>query len=148
MKASRQTILLAIPFFLAAIWALGASLYILLAPFGTGMGTTMSTSGQIITQSVVQQSFYDVMGSWGVFLLAVFALLYISTALSALLKKTVLLASTSLVACALTIVSGFSIGLLYFPAMLAIIAGWMMLGTLGIVRLWQYCFRPFPAEEE
>ncbi|MHB0914895.1 MAG: hypothetical protein ACYC4M_04325 [Thermoleophilia bacterium] len=144
MKLSRQTILLAIPFFIAAFWVLGVSLYILFAPHGTGLSSTTGPGGKI-TQSVVRSSFYDVQGQWGVFLVAVFALLYMSTALSALLKYTALLAITSIVACALTIVSGLSIGLLYFPAMLAVLTGWMV---LGISRLWQYFLRPYQVEGE
>lgn len=82
---------------------------------------------------------------WGVILLAIFALIYISAAFFAVRNKTVLLALASLVACALTIVSGLSIGILYFPAMLAVVVGWQV---LGISRLWRYCFQPFPADQE
>lgn len=144
MKSSRQSVLLAIPFFLAAFWALGVGLYLLFAPHGTGLSTTTGPGGQI-TQSVVRSSFYDVQGQWGVFLLAVFALLYIFTALSASLRFTALLVITSVAACVLTIMSGLSIGLLYFPAMFAVMAGWMV---LGISRLWRYCLRPYPVEGE
>lgn len=142
MKVRRQTILLAIPFFLAAIWALGVSLYILVAPHGAGLSSTTGPGGQI-TPSFVSSPFYDVQGQWGVFLLAVFALLYLSASLSASLKNKALLVITSVAACTLTILAGLSIGLLYFPAMFAVMAGWMV---LGISRIWQYCLRPFPAE--
>ena len=117
-----------LPFYLAGIWALVVSLYILLAPHGTGMGTTMSSDGQILSQTVSRPSFFEVQGPEGIAALAVFALIYLMVALCAYSGRRALLAVTSLMATVLTFLAGFSIGLFYFPAMFVVMLGWMVIG--------------------
>jgi hypothetical protein len=116
------------PFYFAAVWALGVSLYILLAPHGTSVGTTITSDGQEISQTVSHPSFYEVQGWEGIAALAVFASLYLLVAAAAWFGRTLPLAVASLMASLLTFLAGFSIGLFYFPAMFAVFLGWLAMG--------------------
>ena len=125
-----------IPFLLAAMWAIGAGIYLLLSPtvIQEIVWTASSDGSQTIEELSRQASWYEVQGVWGVIVLLIFALLYSSTALLASRKRLVALAIASSLALMLTVLAGFSIGLLYIPALLMVVAGWLTLGLAKIVR--------------
>ena len=133
-----------IPFLLAAMWAIGAGIYLLLSPTVIHqvivvrptivLGLTSADGSQTIEELSRQSSWYEVQGVWGVIVLLIFALLYSSTALLASRKRLVALAIASSLALMLTVLAGFSIGLLYIPALLMVVVGWLTLGLAKIVR--------------
>ena len=131
-----------IPFLLAAMWAVGAGIYLLLSPTviqvivvrPASSWTTLADGSQTIEELSRQSSWYEVQGVWGVIVLLIFALLYSSTALLASRKRLVALAIASSLALMLTVLAGFSIGLLYIPALLMVVVGWLTLGLAKIVR--------------
>ena len=131
-----------IPFLLAAMWAVGAGIYLLLSPtviqvivvWPASSWTTLADGSQTIEELSRQSSWYEVQGVWGVIVLLIFALLYSSTALLASRKRLVALAIASSLALMLTVLAGFSIGLLYIPALLMVVVGWLTLGLAKIVR--------------
>ncbi len=125
-----------IPFLFAAIWAIGAGIYLLLSPttIQEVVVTTSADGSQTIEEFSGQVSFYEVQGVSGVFVLLIFALLYSSTAYLALRNRLIALAIASSVAIMLTVLAGFSIGLLYIPALLTVVVGWLTLGLVKLVR--------------
>ncbi len=125
-----------IPFLFAAIWAIGAGIFLLLSPttIQEVVATTSADGSQTIEELSRQVSFYEVQGVWGVIVLLIFALLYSSTAFFALRNRLVALALASSLALMLTVLAGFSIGLLYFPALLVVVVGWLTLGLVKLVR--------------
>ena len=125
-----------VPFLFAAIWAIGAGIFLLLSPttIQEVVATTTADGGQTIEELSRQVSFYEVQGVWGIIVLLIFALLYSSTAFFALRNRLVALALASSLALMLTVLAGFSIGLLYFPALLTVIVGWLTLGLVKLVR--------------
>ena len=125
-----------IPFLLAALLAIGASIYLLLSPTTSQefVATTSANGSKTIEELSRQASWYEVQGVWGVVVLLVFALLYSSTAYLALRNRLVALAIASALALMLTILAGFSIGLLYIPALLTVVVGWLALGLGKMVR--------------
>ena len=125
-----------IPFLLAALLAIGASIYFLLSPttIQEVVATTSANGSQTIEELSRQASWYEVQGVWDVVVLLIFALLYSSTAYLALRNRPVALAIASALALMLTILAGFSIGLLYIPALLTVVVGWLALGLGKMVR--------------
>ena len=125
-----------VPFLFAAVWAIGAGIYLLLSPTTIQeiVATTSTDGSQTIEELSRQVSFYEVQGVWGVIVLLIFALLYSSTAYLALRNRLVALAIASSLALTLTVLAGFSIGLLYFPALLTVVVGWLTLGLVKLVR--------------
>ena len=125
-----------IAFLFAAIWAIGAGIYLLLSPttIQEGVATISADGGQTIEEFSRQASWYEVQGVWGVMVLLIFALLYSSTAYLAWRNRVVALAIASSLALMLTVLAGFSIGLVYIPALLTVVVGWLTLGLAKIVR--------------
>ena len=125
-----------IPFLLAALLAIGASIYFLLSPttIQEVVATTSANGSQTIEELSRQASWYEVQGVWGVVVLLIFALLYSSTAYLASRNRLVALAIASASALMLTILAGFSIGPLYIPALLMVVVGWLTLGLGKMVR--------------
>ena len=125
-----------IPFWLGAIWAIGAGIYLLLSPtvIQEIVATSNTDGSQTIEEFSRQVSWYEVQGVWGIMVLLVFALLYSSTALLAMRNRIIALAIASSLALMLTYLAGFSIGLLYIPALLMVTVGWLTLGFTKIVR--------------
>jgi len=125
-----------IPFLLAAIWAIGAGIYLLLSPtvIKEIVATSSADGSQTIEELSRQVSWYEVQGVWGVVVLLIFALLYSSTALFAMRSRIVALAIASSLALMLTVLAGFSIGFLYIPALLMVVAGWLAFGLTKIIR--------------
>jgi len=113
----------------AALWAVGASLFIFLipqtitiesatpVPDGTGIGERFTE----------QQSWYQAQGLWGSLVLVLFAGFYLLAYRSALKANYTALALMSLVGIALTIITGFSIGLFYFPAAAGLLLGMLLM---------------------
>ena len=132
-----------IPFLLAAIWAIGAGIYLLLSPMVIQefVATTSADGSRTIEELSRQVSWYEVQGVWGVRVLLIFALLYSSTALLASRKRLVALAIASSLALILTALAGFSIGLLYIPALLMVVIGWLTLVLAKIVRRNRQAYR-------
>ncbi|MCH8340376.1 MAG: hypothetical protein IIA51_02305 [Chloroflexi bacterium] len=125
-----------IPFLLAALVAIGASIYFLLSPtiIHEIVATTSADGSQTVAELSRQASWYEVQGVWGVVVLLIFALLYSSTAYLASRNRLVALAIASASALMLTILAGFSIGPLYIPALLTVVVGWLTLGLGKMVR--------------
>jgi hypothetical protein len=115
--------------FLAALWAVGASLYIFFAPLtiqrveSISSGSTPATAGE----STFQTSWYNVQGLWGVIVLILFAGFYLWALALAYRGRYTGLIILSLVALLLSFLTGFSIGGFYLPAALTLLAGALVL---------------------
>lgn len=125
-----------LPFFFAAIWALGAGVYLLLSPtvIQEIVATTSADEGQTVEELSRQASWYEVQGLWGIFILLIFALVYSSTAYLAVKNRIIVLAVVSFAALMLTVLGGFSIGLLYIPSLLTVVIGWLALVFAKLVQ--------------
>ncbi len=114
----------------AAAWAVGASLYIFFSPIsGRGVRTSgiVGAPNAVVETFTTEQSWYEAQGLWGVFVLAIFAGLYLLAVRLAWRSHYIALATLSVVAVALSIIAGFSIGGIYLPAALGLFMGTMML---------------------
>jgi len=96
----------------AAVWAVGASLYVFFSPVMTSRGSS---------------SWYEAQGLWGVLVLAIFCGLYILAVRLAWSAKYRALVILSVLAIGLSIVTGFSIGAAYLPAALGLFVGALVL---------------------
>jgi hypothetical protein len=117
-------------FFAAALWAVGAGLWLALRPYTIEV-TTASTGGAAAGETFYRQvSFYEVQGAWGLFVLVVFALLYTSGFFFFRSGRRWLAVLGTTLALALTVLAGFSIGPAYLPgAVAAMIAVALILFT-------------------
>lgn len=120
----------------SALWSVAASAYLLLSPLtiqevrGTG-----SADGSYVAEEITRQaSWYQVQGLWGVLLLAIFASLFILIAFLAMKRRFVALLVISLLATVLVLLAGFSIGIFYLPAVIAVSLGWTRLDIHRILR--------------
>ncbi len=114
----------------AAAWAVGASLYIFFSPIsGRGVRTSgiVGAPNAVVETFTTEQSWYEAQGLWGVFVLAIFAGLYLLAVRLAWRSHYIALATLSVVAVALSIIAGFSIGGIYLPAVLGLFMGTLML---------------------
>jgi hypothetical protein len=114
---------------IAAAWAIGASLYIFFAPI-----TVVSTPSKLFRDSTVvvetftrELSWFEAQGLWGVFVLLMFAGLFLLAARLAWRSQYTALTILSLIAIAMSIIAGFSIGGIYLPAALGLLAGALIL---------------------
>jgi hypothetical protein len=123
-------------FVFAALWSLGASIYLLLAPLTIHeLGAeAVATGSPWVEELSSQASWYEIQGLWGVILLLLFGSLFVYAGVLALKDQYPMLAATSFMAVALTFLAGFSIGPLYLPAVLALLAGWLVIGFAKIMR--------------
>ena len=114
---------------ISALWAIGASLYILLAPI-SGQGVTLRRNfgeqRSVVETFTTEQSWYEAQGLWGVVVLVIFAGLYLLAVHFAWRSSYIALTVLSVIAIALSIVTGFSIGGLYFPAAVGLFIGAMI----------------------
>jgi len=113
----------------AASWAVGVSLYVFFSPV-TISGVTATRwrdSSEVVEVFTRQQSWYEMQGLWGVFVLVIFSGLYISAVRLAWRGKYRALVILSVFAFALSVVTGFSIGGAYLPAALALFVGALLL---------------------
>jgi hypothetical protein len=114
---------------IAAVWAVGASLYIFFSPVTiSGVTATLRRdSSEVVEVFTRQQSWYEAQGLWGVLGLAIFCGLYILAVRLAWSGKYRALIILSVFAIGLSIVTGFSIGVAYLPAALGLFVGALLL---------------------
>ena len=114
---------------IATAWAVGASLYIFFSPMTISgvRGTLLRDSSEVVEVFTRQQSWYEAQGLWGVLVLVIFSNFYLLAFRVAWRGKYKALTVMGVVAIALSIVSGFSIGAAYFPAALGLIIGALLL---------------------
>ena len=114
---------------IAAAWAMGASLYIFFSPVsGRGVRTTaiVGAPNAVVEIFTTEQSWYEAQGLWGVVVLVIFAGFYLLAVRLAWRSRYIALAILSVVAIALSIITGFSVGGIYLPAALALFVGTLM----------------------
>ena len=121
---------------IAAAWAIGASLYIFFAPI-----TIVSTPSKLFRDSTIvvetitrELSWFEAQGPWGVFVLLIFSGLYVLAARLAWRSQYTRLTILSLIATAMSIIAGFSIGGIYLPAALGLLAGALILLSSKLLR--------------
>ncbi|MEE8078382.1 MAG: hypothetical protein V3T18_05240 [Pseudomonadales bacterium] len=115
---------------LAATWAVGASIYIFFSPLsGRGITArrTFGESGSVVETYVTEQSWYEAQGLWGVFVLVVFAGIYLFAVRLAWNGRYIALTIVIVITIALSIIAGFSIGGIYFPAAVGLVVGALIL---------------------
>ena len=122
-------ILTRILFAFAALWSVGAGLWIAFTPLAIHfINLSESITGEsTVERGVRQVSWYSVQGLWGIIILLIFAGLYLSAAFFAWVGKKWLAGLISILAMALTILAGFSIGAFYLPSALAVLLGTILL---------------------
>jgi len=110
---------------IAAAWAVGASFYIFFSPVTiSGVTATLRRdSSEVVEVFTRQQSWYEAHGLWGVLVLVIFSAFYLLALRVAWKGKDRALVVMGVVAIALSIVTGFSIGAAYFPAALGLFIG-------------------------
>ena len=110
---------------IAAAWAVGVSLYILLSPVTiSGVTATLwRDSSEVVEVFTRQESWYEAQGLWGVLVLVIVSGFYLLALRVAWKGKYRVLAVMGVVAIALSIVTGFSIGAAYLPAALGLFIG-------------------------
>ena len=113
----------------AAVWAVGASLYIFSSPVTISgvTGTLRRDLSEVVEVFTRQQSWYEAQGLWGVLVLVIFSGFYLLALRVAWRGRYRALAIMGVVAVALSIVSGFSIGAAYLPAALGLFIGALVL---------------------
>ena len=114
---------------IAAAWAMGASLYIFFSPVsGRGVRTTgfVGSPNAVVETFTTEQSWYEAQGLWGLVVLLIFALFYLLAVRLAWRSRYTTLAILSVVAIALSIITGFSVGVIYLPAALGLFVGTLM----------------------
>ena len=126
-----------LPFVFAALWSIGASINLLLTPSTVQevIAESVASGSESIGQVSRQVSWYEAQGLWGVFVLIIFALLFSSIGVFATRNRYSMLALFSLLAMTLTFLAGFSVGPMFFPAVLAVALGWIGLGLEKLLRL-------------
>jgi hypothetical protein len=114
---------------IAAVWAVGASLYIFFSPVTiSGVTATLRRdSSEVVEVFTRQQSWYEAQGLWGVLGLAIFCGLYLLAVRLTWSGKYRALVILSVLAIGLSILTGFSIGAAYLPAALGLFVGALIL---------------------
>jgi hypothetical protein len=115
------------------------SIYLLFAPFYRGSTvTTRDVGGQMETiEQVSTMTLVEANGNRVIFHLSIFAGLFCATAVFAIRGRFILAALFSLMATALTVLAAMTIGGMYFPAVLGLILGWVVLGIEAVLNLWR-----------
>ncbi|MCW5878140.1 MAG: hypothetical protein KIS80_04660 [Anaerolineales bacterium] len=103
------------PLLAASLLALAAGLFILLTPSGTAV--TMDALGNSSTTST---TWLETQGGWGALILVIFLLLYSAPLVFYLQEKPGWALAACLPPFLLTLLAGFSIGLFYLPAQMAL----------------------------
>ena len=117
---------------IAASWATGASLYIFFSPISAQVVTARRVFGasrDIVEIFTREQTWYEAQGFWGICVLAIFTGLYLLAVRLAWRRRYTALAMLSVIAIALSIVAGFSIGAAYLPAALGLMVGTLLLAS-------------------
>jgi hypothetical protein len=122
----------------SAVWAVGASALILLTPqtIHGQVATQENGEPQTVTEFTRQLSWYQVQGLWGVIVLVIFAGLYAGAAVFLLRGKFAFGLIFAVLSLGLTLLAGFSVGLYYMPAGLALLVGMGLLGV-GLALTWR-----------
>ena len=110
---------------IAAAWAVGVSLHILLSPVTiSGVTATLRRdSSEVVEVFTRQQSWYEAQGLWGVLGLVIFSGFYLLALRVAWKGKYRALAVMGVVAIALSVVTGFSVGGAYLPSAVGLLIG-------------------------
>jgi len=121
---------------IAAIWAVGASIYIFSLPISAhGLTDVMfRESGAVVEAFAREQSWYEAQGLWGTLWLVLFSGLYLAAVRVAWSGNHTALAIMSATAIALSVVTGFSIGGAYLPAALGLLVGSLMFLSSKLIR--------------
>ena len=121
---------------LAATWAVGASLYVFFSPISVhGETSLMLRDSSTVTETFARdQSWYQASGLWGILWLVVFSGLYLLAVRVAWRGNFVALTIATVIAVALSIVTGFSIGGAYLPAALGLFIGTLMFLSSRLLR--------------
>lgn len=114
---------------LAAIWAVGVSLYFFFSPITIHSITATSVLGDLerVEATTLTRSWYQVQGLWGIIVLVLFAGLYVVAPYLVWRSTYVALAILSLAALTLSYLAGFSIGLFYLPSAFGLLIGTTLL---------------------
>lgn len=120
---------------IAATWAVGASLYIFLSPVSAHgvKGVMFHDSGTIVDVMTREQSWYEAQGLWGTFWLVFFSGLFLAALHLAWRGNYAGLVILGMLAVALSVVTGFSIGGAYLPAALGLFIASLLLLTSRLV---------------
>ncbi len=121
---------------IAATWAVGASLYIFSSPVSVhGVTDLMLRDSSTVVEAFTrEQSWYEARGLWGILWLVLFSGLYLMAVRVAWKGNHLALASMSVTAVVLSIVTGFSIGGAYLPAALGLFIGTLMFLSSKLMR--------------
>jgi hypothetical protein len=121
---------------MAATWAVGASLYVFSSPVSMHgvTGLILRDSSTVVETFTREQSWYEAQGLWGILWLVVFSGLYLVAVRVAWRGNYIALAIVSVIAVALSIVTGFSIGGAYLPAALGLFIGTLMFLSSKLLR--------------
>ena len=121
---------------MAGSWAIGASLFIFFSPVtARGVTSRMFRDSSIVVETFTrQQSWYEAQGLWGVVVLVIFAGIYLLAVQLAWRSNYVALTILSVIAIALSIVGGFSIGGIYLPAALGLFIGSLIFLSSKLLR--------------
>lgn len=127
------------PFIIAALWSIGASIYLLFAPFymvHTVSNTNIDGQWESVEQ-VRRATLYEANGFRIIIILLIFTLLFCSTAVLAVKDRYIPLAVLSLLATTLTILGMLTIGITYLPAVVAVAAGWILIALERLFRVYK-----------
>jgi len=121
---------------IAAIWAVGAAFYIFSMPVSMhGVREIMVQGGSnVIEAPFREQSWYEAQGVLGSFWLVLLAGIYLLAVRPAWRGDHVTLAILSVIAVALSVVTGFSIGAAYMPAAFGLLIGVLLLISSRLLR--------------
>jgi len=121
---------------IAASWAVGASLYIFSSPVSVRGATSimLRDSSTVVEAFTRDQSWYEARGLWGVLWLVVFSGLYLLAVRVAWKGNHKALVIVCVIAAALSIVTGFSIGRVYMPAALGLFIGTLLIFSSKLLR--------------
>ena len=110
---------------IAAAWAVGVSLHILFSPVTiSGVTATLRRdSSEVVEVFTRQQSWYEAQGLWGVLGLVIFSGFYLLAFRVACKSKYRVLTVMGVVAIALSVVTGFSVGGAYLPSAVGLLIG-------------------------
>lgn len=114
---------------IAALWAIGVSIYIFFSPQVVQEITATNVPGepQVVEEITTVTTWYKVQGLWGSIALVLFAGIYVLGVVLARRSSFRVLAILCVVALLLSYLAGLSIGLLYLPAALALSLGALLM---------------------
>lgn len=119
----------------AAVCAIGASLFLFLSPQAvTGVsGTLVRDVGGASVHLARQLSWYEAHGLTATLWLLAFSGFYLLAIPAARVEKVATLATMTVIAFALSFITGFSIGSAYLPAAIALLIGTMLFVSASLL---------------